>query len=138
MDQEKFGKILGVGNKAVSAWETGRQDIPAGKMLLLDKNYGISMAFLETGKGDIFSQESVDVSNNPQESRDNALQYLAEQFQRLPEELQRDVMDFMDRLKVGGIDNAINNRPIRVQKIENHIAGGDVNQTFTNGDIENK
>ena len=54
INQESFGKKIGVTGAAVSRWESGDREIPDTAILSIVREFGCSETWLRTGEGEMF------------------------------------------------------------------------------------
>ena len=54
INQESFGKKIGVTGAAVSRWESGAREIPDTASLSIVREFGCSETWLRTGEGEMF------------------------------------------------------------------------------------
>ncbi|WFR55395.1 helix-turn-helix domain-containing protein [Anaerocolumna sp. AGMB13025] len=60
LNQEDFGKRLGVGKTAISKLEKGENNLTDSMIKLISKEFNVDYIWLTTGKGEMFIEPDID------------------------------------------------------------------------------
>lgn len=60
LNQEDFGKRLGVGKTAISKLEKGENNLTDSMIKLISKEFNVDYIWLTTGKGEMFTEPDID------------------------------------------------------------------------------
>ncbi|MGN1189255.1 MAG: helix-turn-helix domain-containing protein [Candidatus Ornithospirochaeta sp.] len=62
--QARFSEELGITQSTCSLYELGKNQIPKGIRTLLEKQFGMNLVWLDTGKGSMFMEDVIDKITN--------------------------------------------------------------------------
>lgn len=100
LNQEAFGKKLGVSNTAISKLETAERNVTDQMMLVICNAFDVNRTWLETGEGDMFVFVSKDeefdrLCTEIQLSDDNFLKGIMRSYWKLPDEHKKIIQDML-------------------------------------------
>ncbi|MCF1446663.1 MULTISPECIES: helix-turn-helix domain-containing protein [Rhizobium/Agrobacterium group] len=87
LSQKSLATALGLSEPAIAKYEQGTREIPLSLLFWLHEKHSVNLNWLVTGQGKMFESNSVALDGNTAQ--------LVNGFQKLPQDLQRDLLEIL-------------------------------------------